>query len=340
VDYRFRRESSGCVPNLVRPETAEVVVRWALRIDVSQVWALREAFRRQVCPRVVHATLKPVTPPVARIREAAEARLSPPSRLPRPDLRGLAREVDLVYYLAWRDVKVLYKQTLLSGAWVVVQPLAMTAIATLVFHQVAGITPNGIPYPLFALAGYLPWQCFSTGVLAATMTLITNRNMLTKVYFPRIALPVAAVAPALVNFLVGIGVVLVVMAGYGRAPQPQFALIPLGVVLVALTTISVGLITSAVNVRYRDVGQAVPFLLQLGLFLTPLFYSLTSIGEKAQYVYALNPMTGCVEIVRWMLVGISAPSGPVLVSLGSTAVILIFGLLYFGRTEQTFADLV
>ena len=266
--------------------------------------------------------------------------LTPPSRLPRPDLRGLLKESELVYFLAWRDVKVLYKQTLMGGAWVIVQPLAMTAIATFVFHRVAGIAPKGMPYPVFALAGYLAWGFFAAGVGGATQSLVKSRDLVTKVYFPRMALPVAAVAALLINLVVGLGVLLVVMGAYGVAPSIQFALTPVAILLIALTTLEVGLVTSAVNVLFRDVAQAVPFALQAGLFLTPVFYPLSSLSPKAQDVYMLNPMTGCVEISRWIFVGGEAPGVRSLVSIGIGAVVFVVGLLYFGRVEQRFADAV
>jgi lipopolysaccharide transport system permease protein len=273
--------------------------------------------------------------------EVREARIAPPSRLPRPDVRGLFREADLVYYLAWRDVKVLYKQTVLGAAWVVIQPLAMTAIATLIFNRVAHVSSNGMPYPIFALAGFLAWGFFSSGVLSATQSLVRNRDLITKVYFPRLALPVAGITASLLNLVVGIAVLLIVMGAYGRAPHIQFLLFPCAILLVALTTFAVGLLTSAVNVLYRDVAQAVPFAMQAGLFLTPVFYPLSSLpGQRLRDLYALNPMTGCVEVTRWILVGGPGPSGPVLGSLGVTAVILVVGLLYFARVEQTFADAV
>ena len=245
---------------------------------------------------------------------------------------------ELFYLLVWRDVRVRYKQTVLGIAWAVVQPLLTMVVFSIFFGRLGGIESDGIPYPVFTFCALLPWQLFSFSLTEASGSVVANQRMLTKIYFPKLLLPLASVAVGTVDFVVSFGVLLALMAWYGMAPGLAVLTIPMWAALAATTAVAVSLWLSALNVRYRDVRYTLPFLAQLWLLSTPVAYPTSLVPEAWQPWYALNPMVGVVDGFRWALVGGTPPGATSLVSLGVVMALLVGGLIYFRRTERTFAD--
>ncbi len=250
---------------------------------------------------------------------------------------------DLLYMLVWRDVKVRYKQTALGVLWIVLQPVVSMVVFSLLFGGLLGVPSDGVPYPLFAFAALLPWQYFAGALTRASTNLVDNAHVLTKVYFPRLILPIAGVVAGLVDLLVSFVVFAALMIYYGI--QPSFALLslPLFMALAMCTALGFGLWLSALNVRYRDIKYLLPFVLQTWMYATPVIYGTSMIPEQFQFILALNPMTGVVEGFRWALLGqhlVDAnPWGPLfLVSVVIALAILVSGAIYFRTTERTFAD--
>jgi lipopolysaccharide transport system permease protein len=255
-------------------------------------------------------------------------------------LRELWHYRDLFYILALRDIKVRYKQTLLGAAWAVIQPLFTMLIFWIFFGRLAGMPSDGIPYPLFAFAGLLPWTFFSNAVTSSGNSLVGNSNLITKVYFPRLIIPTASVAAGLLDLAISFVVLVLMMAWFGVVPGISVLLLPVLIVLTSLLAIGVGMWMSALNVKYRDIRYALPFLIQLGLFVTPIIYPLSMIPEKWRPLAAANPLAGQIEAYRAVLFG-----KPVdWLSLGVSAVITVAILFYaaysFKKMERTFADLV
>jgi ABC-type polysaccharide/polyol phosphate export systems, permease component len=255
----------------------------------------------------------------------------------------------LLYFLTWRDIKVRYKQAVLGVAWAVLQPVVTMIVFTIVFQKIAHVTYNPgevngrkIPYPVFTYVGLLPWNLFSGALGRAGTSLVGNANLLTKVYFPRLVIPISAVIAGLVDFFIAFLVFLVLMAAYGIVPSWHMVWLPLLILLAMATSLAFGLWLSALNVLYRDVAYIIPFLIQLWMFLTPIIYEPPTFANHPvwRFLYNLNPMVGVVEGFRWALIGGNPPSTMVALS---TAVMLVFlgtGLLYFKRMERTFADVV
>jgi len=266
-------------------------------------------------------------------------RIEPVSRWSSP-LSELWAYRELVGFLIWRDLKVRYKQTVLGVAWAVIQPVMTMVLFSVVFGQVAKLPSDGIPYPLFTFAALLPWQLFAGGITGASNSLIGSSGLLTKVYFPRLVIPVAAVTGALVDFAIAFGILLALMVWYGVAPPAAVLLLPLFVLLALVTAFAAGLWLSALNVKYRDVRYAMPFLMQFWLLASPVAYSASLVPAKWQFLYGLNPLVTTVEGFRWAIIGASAPSPFLLPSIVSVLALLISGLLYFRRMEDTFADVV
>jgi lipopolysaccharide transport system permease protein len=257
------------------------------------------------------------------------------------DVRELWSYRELVYFLAWRDVKVRYKQTALGVAWVILQPLAAMAIFSLVFGRLAQLPSDGVPYPLFVFAGLVPWFYFANATATASGSLVANTNLVSKVYFPRLAVPLAAVLAGLVDLAIGLVLELVLLAVFGVPPSPRLLLVPVLVALLALAALSVSVWLSALDVQYRDVRYAIPFLIQLWLFATPVVYPLSLVGDRWQAVFALNPVAGVIEAFRWALLGTADFPGRLLaIGLAVVLLILASGLLYFRRMERTFADVI
>lgn len=247
---------------------------------------------------------------------------------------------ELLYLLIWRELKVRYKQTALGVAWAVAQPVLTMAVFTVLFGKLARVPSDGLPYPLFALCALLPWQLFAFALTESSASVVRNDRLVTKVYFPRLIMPMSAVCVGLVDFAVSFVVLAALMAWYGVVPGSAVWTLPLWVVLAALSALAIGLWLSALNVRYRDVRYTVPFLAQLWLLATPVAYPASIVPEGWRTLMALNPMAGVVEGFRWALLGAPAPGSGLMISLAVVGLLLIGGLFYFRRTERGFADVI
>ena len=258
------------------------------------------------------------------------------------NVRELWAYRELAYFFAWRDVKVRYKQTVFGVLWAIIQPVMLMVVFSLFLGRIGGIAPTGVPYPLFAFAGLVPWTLFSQSLVGSSESLVGASNLIQKVYFPRLLLPVAAIGSFLLDFVIAMAVLGLLMLYFGFLPSPTVVwLVPLTALAVA-TSLAVGIGLSAVNVRYRDVRYAVPFLVQVWLFASPVAYSAEIIPAKWLWLYQLNPMAGVIEGFRWALLGQGTPPpiGAIAISIVVTAVVLVLSLAYFRRVERTFADVI
>jgi lipopolysaccharide transport system permease protein len=256
-------------------------------------------------------------------------------------LRELWDYRELLYFLTWRDIKVRYKQTALGATWAIIQPVFMMVVFSLFFGRLAKVPSDGIPYPVFSFCGLLPWQLFAHALSESSNSLVGNQNLITKVYFPRLVVPISAVLGGLVDFAIAFAILLVMMLFYGIVPGWQIITLPGFILLAVMTALAVGFWLSALNVQYRDVRYTINFLIQFWLFATPVAYPSSLIPEKWRALYGLNPMAGVVEGFRWALLGKSDPPGALLyVSCGMVLLLLVGGLYYFRRMEQQFADIV
>ncbi|MBN1305113.1 MAG: ABC transporter permease [Anaerolineales bacterium] len=257
------------------------------------------------------------------------------------NLRDLWVYRELVFFMLWRNIKIRYKQTLLGAAWAVIQPIATMIVFNFIFGRVAKVPTDGIPYPIFSFAALLPWGLFSTALNTGSRSLTTSQNMITKIYFPRLVLPIASVLAGLVDFAIAFVILVGMMFYYQVTPPAAIWTLPLFLLLAVITALGVALWLAAINVQYRDVNHALPFLTQFWLFLTPVAYSSAIISEKWQVVYSLNPMAGVVNGFRWALLGTNTgPDLSLLISVGISLAILISGLYYFRNMERTFADTI
>ena len=248
---------------------------------------------------------------------------------------------ELLYFLVWRDIKVRYKQTALGAAWAVIQPFFSMVVFSVFFGRLAGLPSEGVPYPVFTYCALVPWTYFATALTQSSNSLVDHARLITKVYFPRLMVPAAAVIAGLVDLAIAFAVLVGLLVYYGITPTAALLFLPAFVLLAALTALAVGLWLSALNVQYRDVRYTIPFLVQFWLFVTPVAYSSTLVPERWRALYALNPMTGVVEGFRWALLGErDAPGVMVAVSAVSVLLALVGGLLYFRRMEKRFADVV
>lgn len=247
---------------------------------------------------------------------------------------------ELLGFLTWRDVRVRYKQTALGVAWALLQPLLGMLVFSIFFGALARVPSDGVPYPVFAYCGLLPWQLFAFALNGSAQSLTSNERLVTKVYFPRLILPLAAVLAGLIDFFLAFALLLPLMAFYGVWPGPALLALPVFVLLALATAVAVGLALGALNVRFRDVRHALPFLTQLWLFVTPIAYPASLVPGRWRLLFGLNPMAGVVEGFRWALLGTPAPGPMVLVSAGAVAIGLVLGLLYFLRVERSFADVI
>ncbi|HEX6079058.1 MAG TPA: ABC transporter permease [Methylomirabilota bacterium] len=256
-------------------------------------------------------------------------------------LRELVESYELLYFLVLRSLKVRYKQTLLGAAWAVLQPLLTMAIFSLVFGRLAKLDSEGVPYPVFALAGLVPWTYFANALTQASNSLVEQERMLTKIYFPRLLLPLASVIAGLIDFAIAFFVLLCMMVFYHIPFTGRILAVPGLMVAAATTALAAGLWLAVLNVRYRDVRHALPFLTQVWLFATPIAYSSTLVPAHLRPLVGLNPMAGIVDGFRWALLGREiGPGATLLVSLGVVSLLLVGGLYYFRRMERTFADVV
>jgi lipopolysaccharide transport system permease protein len=266
--------------------------------------------------------------------------LEPPGRFSALHLGELWHYRELLYILAWRDVKVRYKQALLGAAWAVLQPLVLMGIFTLLFSRIADVPTGDVPYPVFAFAGLVPWTLFASATTSSGASLVGNQNLVSKVYFPRLVIPAGAVAAWVPDFAISSVLLFVLMAVFGFVPPLTAVLLPLVLVAAMLAAFSVGVWLSALNVAYRDVQYVVPFLIQAWLFLTPVAYPTTSIPENLRWLTGLNPMSWVIDLSRWALLGTSIPWAVTALSVATTLVLLVSGLYYFRRVEHFFADVI
>ena len=248
---------------------------------------------------------------------------------------------ELFLFLMWRDIKVRYKQTALGAFWAVLQPLLLMVVFTIFLGQLSGVGPSGVPYPLFALAGLVPWTFFANGIAGQSNSLVGSSALVSKIYFPRLLLPLAAGCSFILDFVVSFLVLVALMVVYTYPPAATAVLLPAYAAYVLMVAIGAGLWLAALNVRYRDVRYAVPFLIQLWLFATPVAYQFSIVPPVYQRIFALNPMVGAIEGFRSSLLGIGGvPADILAISLTSGIVLLISGFLYFRRVERSFADVI
>jgi len=256
-------------------------------------------------------------------------------------LKELIEYRDLLFFLAWRDVSVRYKQTVLGAAWAIIQPFFSMVVFSLFFGRLAKIPSDGLPYPIFSYAAMLPWQYFATATTSSSNSLVGSSNLLTKVYFPRLVIPLASVLPAMIDFAIAFVVLLGMMVYYGIAPTWNLLFLPLFLLLALVTALGVGLWLSAMNVQYRDIRYAVPFLVQFWMFASPVTYPSSLVPEPWRALYGINPMASVIEGFRWALLGSATAPGPMTaVSVAAALVLLVSGAYYFRRMEKTFADVV
>ncbi|MBK8274307.1 MAG: ABC transporter permease [Nitrospira sp.] len=248
---------------------------------------------------------------------------------------------ELLYFLTWRDIKVRYKQTALGLTWAVLKPLSLMLIFTVVFGWLAQVPSDGLPYPVFSLCAILPWQLFAQTLSSTSQSLISNQNLLTKVYFPRLVIPLAALGVGLMDFMIAAAILACVMAYFQMVPTLLALFLPSFVLLAVMMSLGVGFWFSALNIQYRDVGHALPFLTQLWFFATPIAYPSSLVPESWRTWYGLNPMATVVEGFRWSLLGTGGLSTDMwLTSVAVTVAVFVSGLYYFRRVEETFADIV
>lgn len=248
---------------------------------------------------------------------------------------------ELLYFFAWRDLKVRYKQTVIGAAWAVLQPVLLMVVFTLFFGQVAGIPTYGVPYPIFSYAGLLPWGLFATGLAVGGMSITANQALITKVYFPRILLPASTVIAALVDFAIASVVLVALMLYYGRVPTLAAIALPLFLLLAIITSLGVAFWLSALDARYRDIHYTIPFLTQFWLFATPIIYPPSSVPAAFQWIYSLNPMVGVIDGFRWALFGPPfAFDATSWLSVIVALTLFVSGAFYFARVEKTLPDVV
>lgn len=248
---------------------------------------------------------------------------------------------ELLFFLIWRDIKVRYKQTVLGAAWAILQPFFTMVVFSLFFGKLAKVPSDGIPYPIFSFAALVPWTFFANGLNMASNSLVGNANLVRKIYFPRLAIPIASVLSGAVDFVLAFIMLLGMMIYYSTLPTLNIIWLPFLLVLALITSLGVSLWLSALNVMFRDVRYTVPFLIQIWLFATPIAYSSSLLSEPWRTVYAINPMVGVVEGFRWALLGIDTAPGPMIIVSTLAAVFMLFtGAHYFRRMERTFADVI
>jgi len=266
--------------------------------------------------------------------------IRPPRKWVPVDLHELWNYRELLASFTMRDIKIRYKQTALGFAWAIIQPLFMMVIFTVIFGGFAKIPSDGVPYPLFSFAALLPWMLFSEGLTRSTMSMVANSNIMTKVYFPRLIMPISGILSPLVDFVVSISILIVMMAYYGFVPTWNVVFLPLFIILALATSLGVGLWLSALNVKYRDFQYTVPFLIQIWMYASPVVYPASMLPKAIQPFYGLNPMAGVIEGFRWALLGTEVPGSMIFVSVAVVVVLLVSGMFYFRRMEQYYADIV
>ena len=268
-------------------------------------------------------------------------RIEPPGKWFEVRLREVWNYRELLYFFAWRDVKIRYKQTVIGVVWVIIQPLLTMLVATIFFGRLAKLPSQGLPYSVFCFAAVVPWTYFSTALVAATNVVVDNQRVVTKVYFPRLILPISAALSGLVDFFISLAVLLLFTLAYGIRPGPAVLLLPVFLLLAILTVLGVGLWLSALNALYRDVRFLIPFLVQFWTLASPVYYSSSMVPERYRWIYGLNPMTGVIDGFRWALTGHGEPpSATIFASVAMVCAAVFGGLLFFNRMEGTIADRV
>ena len=248
---------------------------------------------------------------------------------------------ELLYFLTWRDIKVRYKQTVLGGLWAVIQPFFTMVVFTIFFGKLAGVPSDGLPYPLFSYAALVPWTFFATGLTQSSISISGNVDLVKKVYFPRLAMPIATVMAGVVDFLLAFVVLLGMMLYYGVVPGVNALWLPAFVIIAMTTSLGVGMWLSAMNVQFRDVRYVIPFLTQFWLFCTPIAYPSSLLADPWRTLYGINPMAGVVEGFRWALLNVDTRPGPMIIVSSLMAIgLLISGMYYFRRMEKSFADVI
>ncbi|MBL8058807.1 MAG: ABC transporter permease [Anaerolineales bacterium] len=281
-------------------------------------------------------TVRPAPP-----AELPTIRIAPSRGWPALRLGELWEYHELLYFLMWRDIKVRYKQTLLGAAWAILQPFLTMVVFSLVFGRLAKISSDGIPYPIFSYAALVPWTFFANGLQHASQGMVQHANMIKKVYFPRLAIPVAKVLAGVVDFALSFVVLIGMMLFYGIPPTLATLWVPAFLLLALVTALGAGLWLAAINVHYRDIGYTVPFLVQFWMYATPIVYPASLLPEPWRSLYGLNPMAGVIEGFRWALLGTDTAPGPIIYVSALVAVgLLVSGAYYFRRMEKTFADVV
>jgi lipopolysaccharide transport system permease protein len=284
------------------------------------------------------ATLAPVANHHLR---PVTTRIEPPQGWFELRFRELWDYRELLYFLVWRNVKVRYKQTAIGVVWVVIQPLLTMLAFTLFFGKLAKLPSQGLPYPVFYFAAVVPWMYFSTALASTTNVVVENQNVITKVYFPRLILPISSVLSGLVDFAIAFVVLVIFTLSYGFRPGLRVLLLPALLLIVVLTALAVGLWLSALNALYRDVRYVIPFVIQFWMFASPVAYSSSLVPEKWRWLYGLNPVAGVIDGFRWALTGHGQPPGPaILASSAMVGAAFLGGLFFFNRMEGTVADRV
>jgi len=257
------------------------------------------------------------------------------------DLKAVWEYRELLYSLVSRDIKVRYKQTLIGAGWAILQPVMTMVVFTIVFGKFAKMSSDGLPYPIFAYAALLPWNLFSHSLTRGGASVVGNAGLVSKIYFPRLILPLSGVLSPMVDFAISFVILVVMMSWYGILPGRGVFALPLFLLLTTLTALAVGLWLAALNVRYRDIGHAIPFLAQLWLFASPVAYPVSVVPENWRWLYSLNPMAGVIEGFRWALLGRQSPDLTVIAISSLTVLLLLLaGVVFFRYTERTFADIV
>jgi lipopolysaccharide transport system permease protein len=258
-----------------------------------------------------------------------------------PKFRELWEYRELVYFFAWRDIKVRYKQTVLGALWAIIQPFFTMVIFSLFFGRLAKVPSDGLPYPIFSYAALVPWTFFANALTQASNSLVLSSNMIKKIYFPRLALPIATMLAGVIDFAIAFIVLLGMMLFYGLVPTLNIVWLPFFLLLALVTSLGVGLWLAAMNVQFRDVHYTIPFLTQAWLFMTPIAYPSSLLSEPWRTLYGLNPMAGVVEGFRWALLGTDTAPGPMtIVSAVVALALFVSGAFYFRRMEQSFADVL
>jgi lipopolysaccharide transport system permease protein len=266
--------------------------------------------------------------------------VDPSLRRPILNLREIWAFRELVFFLVWRDMKVRYRQTYLGILWAILQPTIAVSVFSIFFGKLVGVPSNGMPYPLFVLCGLVPWNFFSRAVGSMTGSLIGSQELVKRVYFPRIAIPMSAMLSCVMDMVPGFAIVLVALAVFATAPAVQVVLLPVFVLVMMAAVLGLGLALSAWNVRFRDIGYIVPFALQILLFMTPIVYPGSLVPDAWRPLYSLNPMVGIVEAIRWCVVGAPVDWGMVAISTVSSVLLLACGLVAFSRAERVLPDLI